>query len=330
MLISPSTSQKSSMIQLIINSVVKKRKWADQASLGEIEDLRMTGDIILLGEFPMKDIPNPLDGHDIFREDLHVGIFIARLWTEMTNDGIGMFFEEGSLDLSISPIVDHSIEDESGNRIGTVIAFDHDEGTLFVAVEMVGTKGELERLAEEHLLWPDIVIRAVRCPKCGVSSSNEDDICPHLENGSIKPIIRGYADRIVLKKEHPDGDDIKMMFIDHEEFLDLQPVDLPNSSRRISANIELFRFVVTDQIGSGLFKIGPYSCSPGRELILSRKEIEDWIMGDDYEDGLIVFLGTINGETSKAQVEEMIMNKAPIKIKEEVEYDGAIGFEFPE
>jgi hypothetical protein len=328
MLQSPSATKKNS----ILKAIMAQGKWANQITPAKIENLQLTGDLLLLGKFSMDSLSKKVDmrSHDLFDKDSMLGIFIARMWTEMQDDGIGMFFDENGFGGTVAPIVSQKILDEEGKRVGTTISTDHDSGSLYVAVEMVGSTEELEEFAGERLLWPDIVIRSARCPRCGVMFDDGNDICIHVRGGGVKPIVRGYAESITLRADKPHVDDIGAMFLEQEEFLDLQPVIIPNSSRRISSGIELFRFIVTDNFGLNLLKIGPNMCVPGRELLLSADEVEQWVDAEDYEEGHIVFLGTVNGNTSKSLVEDMIIKKPPKMKEEEPENVGTTGFEFPE
>ena len=93
----------------------------------------------------------------------------------------------------------------------------------------------------------------------------------------------------------------------------------------------MFRFIITDEIGMDSLKIGPHTCYSGREILLCAEEIEQWLDAEDYEDGYVVFLGTVNGSSTKSQVEDMIFKKSQPKPKQEdFENVGTTGFEFPE
>ena len=321
MLQSPSSIKKNS----ILKSIISGGNWANQIG-DNVDALQLMGDIILLGEFSMESLSKSCDIHDhsLYDKGSKLGVFIARMWTEMRDDGIGAFLAEGCLDSEISPISSQVIEDGDGVRVGTIISMNHSGGVLFVAVEMVGD--DLSILSEENLLWPEMIVRSARCPRCGSSASNEMEICQHMARGVI-PIVNGYAERLVLRKDRPERTPLQEMFAEKEDFIDLlQPETL--SRRNISSEIELFRFIVTDDVGDDLLKIGPYFCAPGRELLLSKEEVERWIDPEDYEEGYIFFLGTMNGDMSKAQVEMMI--GSGIKKESAIEYDGSKGFEFPE
>ena len=326
MLQSPSISKKNSILKAIIGG----GRWAGQITPTKMDDLQMTGDILLLGKFSMETLSKNVDikEHELYSGGAMLGVFVARMWTEMLDDGLGLFFDEGSLDMIASPIVSQIILDEDGKRIGTVISMDHDSGTLYVAAEMVGGDEELDEFSNERLLWPDIVIRSAKCPKCGKFFTDGGQVCPHIDDG-VKPIIKGYAESLTLRMEKAATGDIGDRFLEQEEFLDLQPAPT-GASRRISSGIELFRFIVTDDLGPDLLKVGPHTCSSGRELLLSKEEVEDWVDQEDYDDGYIVFLGTINGDTTKTQVEAMIAKGKIATPNGEVHEDDPTGFEFPE
>lgn len=280
------------------------------SSISDIgRQLRLTGDIVFSGAFsdavPTSKTAAP-------------ALFFARLFSQMRDDGIGVFVEQKTFDAT-RLILDNSIYSSDGSVVGYVadeIVECRPDNTLFCAavIEVDGMSG-VRDLLQHYLLWPTLVAVDAKCSTCGRTYNARIpmlDWCLHVVDGK-QPIANVRVSKLTLVTEKlrqllPDmlknapGRTLDVDILG--KVGDVVPratvVDGPPDELRITFGIPRGTGVVT-------VEVGPHRLHPGESIDLPLSAAREWITAYMLDEGLVVPLthsGTIRNLLPPAQAVE--------------------------
>lgn len=253
------------------------------SSVSEIgRQLKLTGDIVFAGAF--SDSTERSDGKT-------AALFFARLFSQMLDDGIGVFVDRRTFDAD-RIILDGSIRSEDGTVVGYLadeMVENRPDPTLFCAavIDVDGTSGVVE-LLQHYLLWPTLVAVEARCSTCGKDygpRTRQFQWCPHVVDGK-QPIAVVRVSGLTLLTQKRIQSLSEML---RGGMLDTLDVDLLGGGRDLMKKTitvdgpdgELrIVFGVPRSCGTVVVEVGPHRLHPGESIDLPLSMAREWITSD--------------------------------------------------
>jgi len=265
------------------------------SSVSEIgRQLKLTGDIVFAGAF--SDSSARTDGTT-------AALFFSRLFSQMLDDGVGVFVEHRSFDAD-RLILNNSIYSEDGSVIGYVadeIVENRPDRTLFCAavIDVKGLSGVRE-LLQHYLLWPTLMAIEARCSTCGrVYNARNPSLrwCPHVVDGK-QPIANVRVSRLTLvQRKVPQklSDMLKHGAADGAaDGLDVDLIgnvsDIVSKRMVVDGPADELRIVFGVPRSSGIISVdvGPHRLHAGGSIDLPLSLAREWVTSDMLDDGKVV------------------------------------------